>query len=285
MKRGNALQKTKNLGEIWLLGFTFILVTLNSSIAFALDPLGPPVATLEPGQIHLGIDYSSSTTDLLLKNGKGVESISGAPSGSGNAISLTLKDFEQNSYYANFGYGIDYNWEAFVRVSYTKAEFGDSLTHVGEKFESNSVPAIGGGIRATFFEGEYLKIGGIAQANMSHYNGKRYAPQWNAPHFVDTDITEIQFAIGASYMLIDSIWIYGGPIIHLINGEYINISITEADTGGLLLSEYSWDIEEDSMYGGYFGTQMDIGEDCSLSIEYQLTGGADALGASFVLRF
>ncbi len=285
MKRGTALPKPKKLGEIWLLGFTFVLVVLSSSAAFALDPLGPPVATLEPGQIQLGLDYSNSTMDLLLDNGKWVETIYGSFNDAGRAISLTLDGFEQNNSYINLGYGVDYNWEAFVRLSKTKAEFGGALINEGESFESDSVPAFGGGIRATFLEEGYLKIGGIVQANMAHYNGKLNAPQWDVPHFVETDITEIQITIGASYMWIDGIWIYGGPLMHFISGEYTDTHIEEADIGGLLLSEYSWDIEEDSMYGGYFGTQVDIGEDCSLSIEYQFTGAADAFGASIVLRF
>ncbi len=285
MKRGNALPKPKNLEVTWLLGFAFILVVLSSSAAFALDPLGPPVTTLEPGQIQLGLEYSSSKTDFILKNGKWIETLYGSFNDAGRAISLTLDGFEQNNSYINLGYGVDYNWEAFVRLIRTEAEFGGSLINVGEEFESDSVPAFGGGIRATFFEGEYLIIGGIAQANMSHYNGKLSAPQWDVPHFVEADITEIQITIGASYMWIDGIWIYGGPLMHFISGEYYDTYIEEADIGGLLLSEYSWDIEEDSMYGGYFGTQVEIGEDCSLNIEYQFTGAADALGASIVLRF
>ncbi len=285
MKRGTTIPKSKNFIKIWLLGFAFMLVIFNSSVTLALDPLGPPIATLEAGQFSLGLDYSRSSMDSQLINGKWTDSTYGSFEGAGKSISLTLEDFEQSSSYVNFGYGIDYGWEAFIRLNYTKAEFSNSLTPKGDKFESDSVPAFGGGIKATFYETEDLIIGGIAQANMVHYNGQRNVSDWYLPDFVETDIIEIQFTMGASYMLIDGIWIYGGPIIHFINGEFTNISITEAETGGLTLTEYTWDIEEDSMYGGYIGTQLDLGDYYSLSIEYQLTGSANALGAGFVMRF
>ena len=42
---------------------------------------------------------------------------------------------------------------------------------------------------------------------------------------------------------------------------------------------------QDSMYGGYLGTQMEIGKNCYFNIEYQFTGGANAFGAGILLGF
>jgi hypothetical protein len=223
--------------------------------------------------------------DLQLNNGEWLEKLFGTYHDSGSAVSLVLSDFEQTNTYVNIGYCLDNNWEIFVRLNRTKVEFGDSLLKQGENYESDAKPAFGGGIKATLFENDNLKIGGLIQANMASYSGQLNSPTWELPHFVDTDITEIQIAIGANYILMDGIWIYGGPIMHFISGEYSDTYMSEFETGGFLLSEYTWDIEQDSLYGGYLGSQMQIGENCYFNIEYQFTGGANAFGAGIILGF
>lgn len=284
MKRELSLLKTKKNIKFWLSSLVCIYILLNSSVAYAMDPLGPSTNNLEPGQIQLGLEYCSSSMDLKLNNGQWLEKSLGELT-SGTAVSLVLKDFEQNNTYVNLAYGVDYNWGIFLRLNRTKAEFGDSLLKQGEQFESDSKPAFGGGIKATLFEKNYLRIGGLVEANMASYSGQLDSPLFETPHFIETDITEIQIAISADYMIMDNIWIYGGPIMHFVSGEYSDTYIEEAGTGGLLLSEYTWDIEQDSLYGGYLGTQVEIGKNCYFNIEYQFTGGANAFGAGILLGF
>ncbi len=284
MKRDFSLPKGKNLKKFWLSGFVCLYVLLSGSVTFALDPLGPSITNLEPGQFQLGFEYCSSSMDLKLNSGKWMEKILGDVT-SGTAVSLVLNDFEQNNSYVNLAYCVDYNWEIFLRLNRTKAEFGDSLLKQGEEFKSDSKPAFGGGIKATLFEKNYLRIGGLIQANMASYSGQLNSSLFETPHFIETDITEIQIAIGADYMIMDNIWIYGGPTMHFVSGEYSDTYIEEAGSGGLLLSEYTWDIEQDSSYGGYIGTQVGIGKNCFLNVEYQFTGGANAFGAGILLGF
>jgi hypothetical protein len=285
MKRDSLLPNGKNIKRIRLSYFVCILVLFSSPATFALDPIGSTITSLQPRQFQLGIEYCRSSMDLQLNSGQWTETLYGSFNDAGTAVSLVLNDFEQTNTYVNIGYCFDYNWEIFVRMNRTKAEFGDSLIKAGESFESDSKPAFGGGIKATLFENNLLKIGGLVQANMASYSGQLYSPSWELPHFVETDITEIQIAIGANYMLMDKIWIYGGPVMHFISGEYSDTYVEEFDTGGLLLSEYTWDIEQDSMYGGYIGTQMEISRNCFMNIEYQFTGGATAFGAGILLGF
>ena len=284
MKRDFSLPKGKNIQKRCLSGFVCILVLLSGSATFAMDPLGPSITNLEPGQLQLGIEYCSSSMDFKLDNGQWLEKSLGELQ-SGAAVSLVLNDFEQNNSYVNLGYCVDYNWEIFLRLNRTKAEFGDSLLKQAEQFESDSKPAFGGGIKATLFEKNYLRIGGLVQANMASYSGQLNSPLFETPHFIETDITEIQIAIGADYMLMDNIWIYGGPIMYFVSGEHSDTYIEEATTGGLLLSEYTWDIEQDSTYGGYIGSQVEIGKNCYFNVEYQFTGGANAFGAGILLGF
>jgi hypothetical protein len=284
MKRDLSLSKDKKYKQFLFLSFVCMYVLFCGSVTYALDPLGPSITNLNPGQLQLGLEYYRSSMDLKLDNGKWLEQTPSSVT-SGTAVSLVLKDFEQNNGYVNIGYCIDYNWEIFFRLNRTKAEFGDSLLRQGEEFESDSKPAFGGGIKATLFEKNYLRIGGLVQANMASYSGQLNSPLLGMPHFIETDITEIQIAIGADYMVMDNIWIYGGPIMHFVSGEHSDtfISLTESDS--LLLSEYTWDIEQDSSYGGYFGTQVEIAKNCYFNAEYQFTGGANAFGAGILFGF
>ena len=285
MKRDSSLPKGKNIKKFWLSGIVCILVLLSGPATFALDPLGPPKTNLIPGQFQLGLEYCHSNMDIKLIDGSFINYINGFLDDSGKSVDLTLKEFEQTNSYINFGYGIDYNWEVFLRLSSTKAEFGDSLLKEGEEFESDSIPAFGGGIKATLYDGKSLKIGGLIQANWTHYYGRLSSPLRVLPQFIETDITEVQITLGTNYMLTDGISIYGGPFIHFIKGEFDNTLIQESESGGSQLLETSWDIEQDSMYGGYLGTQVEIGKKCYFNVEYQFTGGANALGAGILLGF
>ena len=186
MKRDTFFPKGKNNKKIPLSVFVCVLILLIGSAGFAMDPLGSPTTNMEPGQFRVGVEYCSSSMDLQLINGKWFEKLYGSFNDSGTAISLVINDFEQTNTYVNLGYCIDRNWEIFVRLNRTKAEFGDSLLKLGEKFESDSKPAFGGGIKATLFERKYLKIGGVVQANMASYSGQLFTPQWQLPHFVET---------------------------------------------------------------------------------------------------
>ena len=112
------------------------------------------------------------------------------------------------------------------------------------------------------------------------------SPNWTVPDYVEIDLTEIQLAFGASYTWQERFTIYGGPFFHFVGGELDNevgASITEA--GELLNSQYVWDLDEDSVFGGYFGAQLEVAEGCSVNFEYQKTAAADAFGASIIWRY
>ena len=272
--------------KILFLCFALVTVGLYASEVFALDPMGPPTAGLKQGQLKIGIDYSYSTTDLELSEGQWIEYLDGLFYDSGEAVSFTLKDFKVNKGYANLGYGIADNCEAFLRLGGADAEFGDSLWEDNEKFDSDADLAIGGGIKATFFEEYNLKLGGLFQANWAEFDGKLIAPHWAAPDLVGIDMTEVQIAVGATYICTDLLSIYGGPFLHFVQGDLEDI-YSEVDVGGvsLLTSEYMWDINEESIFGGYMGVSLELVEECSFNIEIQHTGKAAAFGTSLIWRF
>jgi len=285
MKRGINLTTAKNRRK-WFLGFTLMIVGLGVSDAFALDPMGPPTAELKQGQFKIGIDYSYSTMDLELSEGTWIEHLDGVFYDSGEAVSFALKDFKVSKGYANLGYGIADNCEAFLRMGGANAKFGDSIWEDDEELDSDTDFAIGSCIKATFYEEDNLKLGGLFQANWAEYDGKLQAAHWAAPDLVKIDMTEVQIAVGATYMWTDLVSIYGGPFLHFIHGDLEDI-YSEVDVGGgsLLTSKYTWDVSEDSIFGGYIGARLELVEECSLSVELQHTATAYAFGASLIWRF
>ena len=272
--------------KIWTLSVICLVVGLVTSTAFALDPMGPPVAGLAEGQMKVGFDYSHSTMDLELNNGTYTEFIDGVFWSTGELDSFILKDFEASRAYANLGYGFTDYFEGFVRVGGTKGTFGDSIEGSAEEFNSGNELAVGGGIKATFFEQDGLKLGGLIQGSWSEYHGKLDSPNWFWPDFVEMDMLEVQIAFGARYTWEGRFSVYGGPFFHFISGDLDDTTgeLVEVDFGEIGNRERAWEIDEDSVFGGYFGAQLELAENCSFNIEYQRTAAADAVGLSLMFR-
>ena len=286
MKTLTASTKTRNVRKLMFGLFALVMTGFGGSYAFALDPMGPPTAGLKQGQFKAGVDYSYSKMDLELTDGTFVEFLDGVLFDTGEATTFTLKDFKASKVYVNLGYGFADNCEGFLRVGGTEGKFGDSIWMDSEQFDGGSDLAVGGGIKVTFFEEDGLKVGALAQGSWAQYHGQMDSPNWTGPDSVEIDLAEFQIAVGASYTWEESISVYGGPFFHFVNGELDDIvgaSITGA--GELLNSEYAWDINEDSVFGGYFGVQLEVGEGCSVDVEYQKTAAADAFAASLMWRF
>jgi len=281
MKRETFLSKAGNIRSIWLLGFVLLV---GRSAALALDPMGPPTAGLRQGQFEEGIEYSYGTMDLELNEGTWIEHLDGVFYDAGNAEPLTLKNFKTNKAYFNLGYGIIDGLDAFLRLGATTATFGDSIWEDAEKFDNHADFTVGCGIKATFYEDDKLKLGGLFQANWAEFDGQLNAAHWAAADFVEMSITEIQVAVGPTYKLADNISIYGGPFFHFVVGD-LDDEFSQVSEGSLLTSKYSWELDESLNFGGYIGAQVDIAEDLSFNIEYQQTESADALSVGFVWRF
>jgi hypothetical protein len=269
---------------IWLLGLGLVMVGFEASTAFALDPMGPPAAELKRGQLGLGIDYSHSEMDFEMGDGELTQHRNGAFVASAELPSLTIKDFTADRAYARVGYGALKNWEAFLRIGGTMGDFGDSLWGEGEEFDGDIDFAVGGGVKATFYEAFSLTIGGLLQVNWAEFDGKLDASHWPAPDFVGIDLAQMQVAAGATYMWTNRVSVYGGPFAHFVQGDFDDVSCVE-DGGDLLTSELSWEIDEGPTYGAYVGARVKLVEECSFNIECQLTGDAYAVGASVMWRY
>lgn len=222
--------------------------------------------------------------DVKLLEGDWIEFFDGVFNDSGQATPFTIKDFKTNNVYFNFGYGFTDNLDAFVRLGATAADFGDSIWQDTEKYDGDADLTIGAGIKATFYDDDKLKIGGLIQTSWAEYDGELYAPHWSTPDIVDISMAQVQIAVGPTYELNDNVSIYGGPFWHYTIGD-LDVEVNEEVGGGILNSYFSWDIDDSSTFGAFVGTRIEINENTSFNIEYQRTADSDAFVAGFHWRF
>ena len=309
--------------KIFLLCILFVL-WFNASAVFALDPIGPPAAGLRKGQFSFGSEYSYSRMDVELNSGKGswygfTDGMLGN-SNFGKMSSATIEHMTLQKVYANFGYGVTDSWEMFLRLGAGHADFGYKddtrpffsvpvsgpggiLFPDGQKADGDSGFAIGFGSKVTFYRDDKLKLGGLFQISWLRSDGKRSGlhpagggvnaypgPASGIPwsHSVNIEIKEIQIAAGPEYQLTERISIYGGPFFHQIDGEVDGRYIESGNFGMSTLdyrAYYDYDISENSIFGGFVGTQIEVFENALFNIEYQHTAFADALTMGLVWIF
>jgi hypothetical protein len=283
MKRKATSGRTEGMRRVCYFGLALTVVSLVGPPAYALNPMGPPASDLRKGEYMGGIDVSLSRQDLETTPGAWARYIGGALADSGAATLATLDNFEMYRAHATLGFGLTHSWEAFLRMGGTTGELGDEIWGEGEQFDSRTELAVGAGVKVTFFEEMALKIGGLVQANYCEFDGQLIASQWAAPHFIEIEMLEVQAALGVTYLFSDRVSVYGGPFAHVIYGD-LDYVYCEADGGAVITWRFAWDIDDDIAYGGYLGTRVVLGKDCSLNVEYQQTGNANAIGASLMCR-
>jgi hypothetical protein len=261
--------------------FVFIAVLCSCPSVLALDFMGPPVSEQDPGQFRIGIDYSGSSVDLKITNGSYKRYLDGVLSSSGKITSdFIIQDFDTSNISVEVGYGIDYSWEAFVKMGASSAKFDQEL--LGKGFDSGYTPSIGGGVKLSLYETYDFRLGALAQINWANYNSKLTEP--TAHSNGKLDIKEIQAALGASYMLSEDFWLYGGPFYYKAMGDFFYMYDTINDSA-VQTTEYSYDIEQDSSFGGYLGVEWILSKDSAINAEYQFGSSAKAFGVNLVLRF
>jgi len=275
-----------DMRKIRLFGFVLMMFGLCGSNAFALDFMGPPTAEIEKGMFRAGIEYTFSDMDLELIEGQGTVFRNGETVYSGDLLSITINGFEINTLYASVGYGIFENCEGFVRMGAANATFGDSIWNEGEDFDSNIDFAVGAGIKMNFYKGFDWKIGGVIQINRAELDGKLDSSSWimPQPQLVDISTTEIQIAIGATYMYSKRLSIYGGPFAHFISGDF-SYQFNRITDEFFDVGEFSWQINEGPIYGGYLGAQIKLSQSISANIEYQTSSDANVFGASLMMKY
>ncbi len=199
--------------------------------ALALAPMGPPTAGLKTGQFRAGVEYSYSDVDMKVE-GHEIDSVT------------------SHMIFGNLGYGIMDEWEAFARLGVADIDEGG--------FSGDYGFAWGLGTKVTFLKQENLNWGALFQMTWTN----------SEDDGVDFDFYDMQIAVGPTWKLNDTLSIYGGPFVHLINGDIENA-----------------DLEEDEAFGGYVGAEAALADNTSLFGEIQLTGAGWAIGTGIGWKF
>ncbi len=243
-----------------LLGF-IVVVCLCCSVAMALDPMGPPAAGLNESQWSIGAEYSFSENNLLRARDR-----------------ANIKDLAMNKAYGRVGYGLSDNWEVFGRVGWADFEYERATWGSGEDWWSGDDEgslALGMGTKVTLKENGATKWGALAQLSWVNFTGTHTNPESkSSPGEFEIDIYEIQLAVGPTHQLSENICLYGGPFLHLVDGELMH----QNDSG----DRDNYPIEERSMVGCYIGAQVDFTENSVINVEYQLTGDAVAIACGLI---
>lgn len=241
-----------------------VLVGLCGSTALALDPMGPPASGLNQGQFSLGYEFSSSEVDLYRSHSYYSED--------------TAFDTEMKKHYARLGYGISEKTEGFVRLGISDFDYERGAGSGTWKGDDSGAFALGVGLKTTFHEDGNLKWGGLIQLSWAEYSGSRANPDASSQQTgkFETTITEIQLAAGPTYKLMEGVSVYGGPFLHVVNGDHSHWH----DSGS---GDYS--VNEVSTFGAYIGAQVDLAANTALNIEYQDTGDAWALAGGVTYKF
>ncbi len=226
--------------------------------AKAIDFMGPPTAELKQGQWDVGFIYSFSEMDLEV---------------SGYGISETLKDLKSNRYWANLGYGLEDWCELNLRLGAADAEADDLDFDGGADF------AWGFNTKITFASDDKIDWGALFQMSWTKtddsYNYDLSEWGLGTSQSVEVDAYEMQIAVGPTLKM-EGWKLYGGPFVHLVEGD-LDVKIAGVTVG--------FDLDEDSAFGGYVGTQIDLAESAALYVEGQFTGGGYGIGGGIVWKF
>jgi hypothetical protein len=273
-------------------------VCLYSTSAFALDPMGSPTAELITGQFRLGADYSESRMDLKLGHGLIIDNTYDLgfliDTDATKTHSFTLKNLKMHKLYGNIGYGINEDWEIFLRLGGMNTEFKGNFfptTSTGNnEYNGDTGKAIGFGTKATFYKKDKLKLGGLFQMSWAESKATFHSTSGaSITESIAMKIMEMQIAAGANYQLTDKIAIYGGPFWHFVNmgnGSYHGRRTSyNASEGITTVSTANYDIDDLRNFGGYIGMQFEIADNTFYYIEYQHTSAADALAMNLNWRF
>lgn len=281
--------------KIALLTFVLMVVGVSSTAVYALPPMGPPKALLGQDRWDVGIEYGNQAMDL--EASVKVTEIDIIPGQDDFTIirkyKHNIEDLKSNIIMGRVGYGINDNWDAFVRLGLADAKcdieyiYPDTAIPDEYKgFDGSFGLAWGFGTRATFWQDDEVSWGGLFQitwlkpddssislASDTDFSGK-----------AEIDIWEVQVAVGPTWRVEDNLRIYGGPFLHFVNGD-LDISGSTVDMNADILTEATGSIEEESQFGGYAGAHLDVDENTSCYIEYQLTADAWGFGIGVARRF
>jgi hypothetical protein len=223
-----------------------VLVLSLSVTAMAFGPLGPPTAGLKTGQFGIAGEYSYTDSDVKI---------------SGYGSSDTLEGLTSNMFLAQIGYGICDDWEVYGLVGAADHESDDL-----DPFDFDYDVAYGFGTKLTFVKQENLSWGAMFEM------GWRQGSDSISGVDADLDYYEMFIALGPTWNVSEGMRIYGGPFFYMLDGS-------------LDIASLSFDLEEESNFGGYVGAEFDLCPNSAVYVEYQFTGDMQTIGTGISWKF
>jgi hypothetical protein len=254
-------------------------VLLTTTPVFAFDLLGPTTTKLRAaGQTSVALEYFWSDMEM---DADGIPEL--------GLLEGTIDDVEFNKVSVNFALGMGRSSEVFLRLGVAQAEpdRGSNIYDIehiaGYLGESDEYFFIGGGAKWTLFKWENASWGLLAQASRSSmdFDQRINVIGGNLVNFAaDVELIEVQVATGPTVQLYENIAVYGGPFLYWLDGD----ADLEGSVNGVPGS-VDTDLEQESILGGYIGTQIMLTKRLQLNAEFQTTSGSRGAGGQLVWKF
>jgi hypothetical protein len=278
--------------KIALFAAALLIMALSNSAVLALVPMGPPKAQLGQDRWDIGIEYTHQSLDLEATGDVTETDIPLEPYT--DRVKLKINDLKSDIVMARAGYGINDSWDAFVRLGLANAKddieqtYPDAApTDTFKGYDGSFGLAWGLGTKATFWQDEQLSWGGLLQITWLDPGDGSVKLSGDPVFSGKADINnmwEVQIAAGPTWRLENNLRIYGGPFLHFVNGD-LDVSGRTVAMSTEILTKYSADIKEKSEFGGYAGAQLDVDQNTSCIVEFQLTSDAWGIGIGAARKF
>jgi len=224
-----------------------VIVLLSVNPVWALTFMGPPTSDLKQKEWRTGFDYSTGEFDIDVSRS--------------GPVTFRDLDIDNEAFFGLVGAAPFDETELFVRLGRA------GLAGSGTEF------AWGAGFKATVFDSSLAPWGVLFQ--ITHTEGDDSYVDSGSLVTADFDLYEMQIAVGPSYQQ-GNVCIYGGPFLHFVNGD-VDL--------GIAGQKSSYDIEDESVFGGYIGLSAEIAENVSLAFEGQFTSDASVFGVGATVKF
>jgi hypothetical protein len=274
-----------------------LLVAIISVSALGSGFMGPPTAELEQGQFSVGYNFMYSDTDYDTMQITVLDSW--IPEG-GTPVSISrpgakikFGDVKVQRHYATISYGAAKWWEVYVQLG--GADLKGKAKYPAETFSTDfgSDFAWGLGTKVTFCDQGNVRWGTSVQMNWldsstsSNFSEVVGAGIESGIETTSFDTFDLLIAVGPTVDM--GGWkLYGGPFYYYVSGDYQfeqNGSSSSPGYSETFLWRESGDIEADSNFGAFIGTQLPLSDNVDMTAEFTFTGDSWAVGTGVTFKF
>jgi len=234
--------------------FALSAILIYATAAKGISLLGPPIADIKQGQFSLSAGYSHSESEYKASFKTNDVIVDGAVS---------------NSFLAKPAYGINDDWKIYATLGaadFTQDGFDDSFQF-----------AYGFGTKVTIEKYEKISWGFIFDVGYrSHNDNSTNDVNGTSGFSGEIDYYDVTLAVGPSWEATDRLRLYGGPFLYILKG-HLNFDSPDASE--------SFNLQQRTMLGFYFGTEFSLTENSSWFAEYHKVGDTWLAGTGINWKF